>query len=139
MKTLSRKDFLNQLGLGAAFVLASTCLHSCSKDVADLPAEIDFTIDLDNGEYEHLLSPEGWIVVNAVVIAQGLDGDDLAATVVCSDAGNPKVEYRDGQWFCPVHGARFTPDGVGLNARGNRGLTIYNTELITPTLLRVFA
>ncbi len=139
MNNLTRKDFLNKLGLGAAFVLTSTCLQSCSKDMADVPAEIDFTVDLDNSEYDNLLSPEGWVVVNAVVVAQGLNGEYLAATVVCSDAGNPRVEYRDGEWFCPVHGARFTLDGEGLNARGSAGLTNYNTKLIAPTILRVFS
>lgn len=137
---MKRKEFLEKLGVGAAFVLTSTCLGGCTKDKADPPRDINFTIDLEDAKYEELQTFGNYIIEDQIVIARSNAGDYLAATLLCSHEGLSQITYsnREGSWFCTAHEARFDDAGEGLNANGSKGLTIYNTEL-TDNLLRIFS
>lgn len=137
---MTRKEFLGTLGIGAAFALTSTCLGSCSKDKAAVPADIDFEIDLTDSSFEELLENGGYVIIDGVVVARSLSGEYIAATVVCSHQDFDDIIYQQGEWFCTRHGARFAEDtGEGLNANGSDGLFIYNTEQIGQTRVRVFS
>lgn len=138
MAKISRKEFLGQLGIGAAFALTATCLHSCTSDVAAEPAEVDFEIDLSDSEFENLAINGGYTIFDGVVIARSLTGDLIAASVTCSHQNLNEITYADGEWFCTAHGARFDEAGIGLNANGSNGLVIFNTELNGNTL-RIFS
>ncbi|MBB4078691.1 nitrite reductase/ring-hydroxylating ferredoxin subunit [Lewinella aquimaris] len=140
---MNRKDFLNNLGIGAAFALTATCLGGCSKeeDEAFTPTPstgIDFTLDLNATENAPLATDGGYVVRNKIVVARTLTGDYVAATQQCSHEGNLAVQLRNDEWYCTVHGARYTLAGDGLNQFGSNGLTTYKTAL-NGTDLRVFS
>lgn len=133
---MNRKEFLETLGLGAAFALTSTCLGGCTKDEAPVPKEVDFTIDVST--YANLSTPGGYIIEDDIVIARNLKGEYVAATVLCSHEPNKNIIYKDGGWNCTVHGAKYSESGEGLNAVGANGLTVYKTSL-DGNNLRVFS
>ncbi|MEM9544505.1 MAG: Rieske 2Fe-2S domain-containing protein [Bacteroidota bacterium] len=137
---MKRKEFLEKLGVGAAFVLTSTCMGGCSRDQADPPRAIDLTIDLDDPKYAELQIFGSFVIEEEIVIARSNTGEYIAATLICSHEQLSQITYsdREGAWFCTAHEALFTEEGEGLNANGSNGLTVYNTEL-NDNLLRVFS
>jgi len=136
---MKRKEFIEKLGLGAAFVLTSTCLGSCTADGSHLPdGPVDLSLDLDDPSYAALTDNGGYIITDGVVVARDISGNLIAATIVCSHEGRKEIIYKDEEWFCTAHNARFDLQGNGLNGNGEGGLTIYNTELNGSTL-RIFS
>ncbi len=136
---MKRKEFIEKLGLGAAFVLTSTCLGSCSKDGTHRPTDpVDFTLSLNDPAISNLTLDGGYILHEGVVVARDMNGNYVAATVICSHEGLREIVFRDNEWFCTAHDARFELDGEGLNSNGSGGLTVYNTELVG-TDLRVYS
>jgi len=137
---VDRKEFLEKIGIGAAFALTATCMGSCTKDTSPPPQDIDFVIDLREDRFAVLSNLGGFVRENDVVIARSVSGNYLAATVLCSHEPNKRIEYRsqDGVWHCPVHGAEYTEEGQGLNSFGANNLTVYQTSL-DGDLLRVFS
>lgn len=136
---MNRKEFIEKLGLGAAFALTATCLGGCYKDNAISPAQdADFTLDLTDSANSNLLQNGGYIIKDRIVIAKNDNGDYVAATQLCSHDDKYKVIFKDDEWFCTDHDARFDQNGNGLNDKGRKGLTIYQTEL-NGDLLRVFS
>jgi len=127
---MKRKEFISKLGIGAAFVLTSTCMSSCKKDPVEI-GPVDLTIDLDSAVAEPLKNNGNYIIVDEVVIARGNNGDYLAATIVCSHAQRKEITFRadNEEWYCTAHGARYDLDGGGLNNKGEDGLTIFKTTL----------
>lgn len=137
---MNRKEFLEKIGIGAAFALTATCLGSCTKDEAPKPKDLDFTVDIRENKYINLSKPGGYVIENGVVIARNLKGEYVAATVLCTHEPNKNITYRDtdGVWYCTVHGAIYSESGKGLNALGAKGLTIYKTS-IDGNNLRIFS
>lgn len=132
---MNRKEFLETLGLGAAFVLTASCLGGCSK--IEL-GPVDFTIDLTDPDYSDLADNGGYIVKDRVVVARNNAGDLIAATQLCSHEDKYQIILKDDEWFCTDHDARFSLDGAGLNDKGSKGITVYQTTLAGDTL-RVFS
>jgi nitrite reductase/ring-hydroxylating ferredoxin subunit len=137
---MKRKEFLEKLGIGAAFVLTSTCLGGCTRDEADPPRDINFTIDLEDPKYAELQIFGSYVIEEEVVIARSITGEYLAATLICSHEGLAQITYsnREGAWYCTAHEALFAEDGNGLNANGSKGLKVFNTEQ-TDNFLRIFS
>ena len=138
---MKRKEFLERIGIGAAFALTATCLGSCSKDNINYlppPGDIDFTIDLTQSAYATLATNGNYVIKDKVVIAKDVDGNFVAATQLCSHEGKYEIILKDNEWFCTDHDARFSLSGNGLNDKGNKNLTIYQTEL-NGDLLRIFS
>lgn len=136
---MERRDFLEKLGIGAAFVLSTSCLQSCKKD-AVAASGVDFTLNLDDAANSSLKTNGNFIISNGTVVAKTTTGEYVAATVTCSHEGNKAVQYdkANNRYRCTVHGAQFDLTGKGLNAEASKGLTIYKTTL-TGSSLRVFA
>ena len=134
---MTRKAFLQQFGIGAAFVLTVPCLHSCGgDDDGEVPRapDRDFTVDLTDPDNAALLSAGGFVVRNKVVIANSPNGGYAAASLICSHEGNEEVSYlaSEDEWACSVHGARFRKtDGEPTNDITDRNLRIYTTTLST--------
>lgn len=137
---MDRKDFLNKIGLGAAFALTATCLGSCSKESTTPSGPVDFTLNLNDPANAALANNGGYVIQNAVVVAKTSTGSYVAATVICSHEGQQQITFRgaNNQWYCTAHGATYDVNGAGLNSNGSRGLTIYKTQL-TGTSLRVYS
>lgn len=132
---MERRDFLEQLGLGAAFVLTSVCLGSCKTEPVVAPIA-GFTLDLNASANSALKTNGGYVVSNGIVVAKTINGDYVAATVTCSHEQKKQVTYdkAKNEWFCTAHSARFDMTGKGLNSEGSGGLAIYKTSLSGTTL-----
>jgi nitrite reductase/ring-hydroxylating ferredoxin subunit len=145
---MERKEFLRSVGAGAAFAISFACLGGCLKeDPNPLLAEdpnattpttpttpdpvtgVLFTIDLSASTASKLQNNGGYLIKNNIVVARDLKGEYVAASVVCSHELRKNVIYRNDEFYCTVHGARFDLTGKGLNNDGRRGLQIYATSL----------
>ncbi|WP_338874824.1 Rieske 2Fe-2S domain-containing protein [Spirosoma sp. SC4-14] len=129
-EAVSRHQFLRQLGLQGAALMAVYCaghsLTSCSKgaDVTPAPLSSSITVDLSSSANAALLKQGGYIVTNSVVVANTSKGY-VAVTVVCSHEGERRIELLNDEFYCSAHGARYDLNGKGLNSNGSRGLTTY--------------
>jgi nitrite reductase/ring-hydroxylating ferredoxin subunit len=133
---MDRRAFLESLSVGAAFALTATCLQSCKSDSdSPTPSGVDFTLEISE-----ISTTTNFVIKNGVVVAKDTSGNYVAATQKCSHEGNIAVSYNKSanEFQCSVHGARFSTVGKGLNDFGNKGLTVYKTQL-TGTTLRVFS
>lgn len=145
---MERKEFLRSLGAGAAFALTFPCLQGCSKDettgeIKPVPANIDFTIDLNSAEGDKLVDNGDFILKNDVVVAKNLEGEFIAASQICSHEAYDQVRFvaiDGGIFHCEVHGSRFSQTGSPLNQVDSataKPLKIFNVE-VTDNILRVF-
>ncbi|HRH99726.1 MAG TPA: Rieske 2Fe-2S domain-containing protein [Saprospiraceae bacterium] len=125
---MTRKEFLKSLGIGAAFVVTTSCFQSCTKEII---GPVDFSLDLDSASNLKLKTNGEYIVTNNCVVARTIDGKYVACTIVCSHEQRKEVIYDNVNniYACTAHGAEFDLAGKGLNKNGSKGLTIYNTEL----------
>jgi nitrite reductase/ring-hydroxylating ferredoxin subunit len=132
---MERREFLEKLGIGAAFVITTACMQSCSKDST---SPVDFTLNLDDAANAPLKTNGGYIVSNSTVVARTTAGDYVAVPLKCSHEGLNQVTYRKSSntFFCTAHSAEFSLTGSGLNSNGKGGLTLYKTTL-TGTSLKV--
>jgi len=133
---MNRKEFLEKIGIGAAFVLTASCLGGCSKN--EPLTDVDFTLNLTDSTNSSLLNNGGYLIQDKVVVAKNDNGDFVAATQICSHENKSKIILKNDEWFCTDHDARFDLTGNGLNDKGSKGLLIYNTDL-DGDLLRVFS
>jgi len=137
---MDRRLFISRLSAGAGVALAVTCLGSCMSGTEPDPSGIlvDFSLDLDQTP---ALQPNGgFLVTNNVLVAKTNQGEYVAATVICSHESQKKVTFDKSanNFYCTAHDARFAIDGKGLNSKGNRNLTVYQTALSGSTL-RIFS
>jgi len=102
------------------------------------PSNALFTIDLTSSEASKLAEKGGYIIKNKIVVAKNLDGNYVAATVICSHDLLKKMIFKNNEYYCTEHSARFDQSGKGLNSKGKRGLKIYETSL-NGNSLSVFA
>ncbi len=136
---MTRKEFLQKAGAGAFFAISVGCFGSCAKENispgGNNPAAVDFTLDLNSSTNAALNNPGGYVIVdNNVVVARTLQGDFIAASRTCSHEPRKEVIFRDNEFYCTAHGARFTTSGGGLNDKGKNGLPTYQTSLNGNTL-----
>jgi len=140
---MNRKEFLEKIGIGAAFALTATCIGSCSKDTSPAAADVDFTVDISEARFNELNTLGGYVILqdSRIIIARSVnDGEYIAATIRCSHDSFDDITYNSSQgtWFCTKHGAEFDEAGEGLNPNGSRGLTIYQVTQQGNTL-RIFS
>lgn len=98
------------------------------------PSNALFSIDLQSSEASNLTSNGGYIIKNNIVVAKNLNGQYVAATVVCSHDYLKKMVFRNNEYYCTQHAARFDQTGKGLNSKAGKGLKIYPTTLSGNTL-----
>ncbi|WP_075351337.1 Rieske 2Fe-2S domain-containing protein [Algoriphagus marinus] len=144
---LSRNAFLKSLGFKGASLLAVYCavpaLSSCinepsPNDPGGGGSTIDFTLDLNDSAYSALKTVGKYVIANRIVIARISSTTFAAVTQVCSHENKAKVIYRNAEFYCPEHGAKYDVNGRGLNSNGKNGLTVYMTAF-DGSLLRVFS
>ena len=139
MESISRKEFLNQVGLGAAALIAPICLgglSACSENNVAPTGNVDFTVDISSGS---LANNGGSLVENGIIIARTSSGSFLAVSAICTHEG-ATVNFNPGgsEFVCPRHGAKFSSTGRVIAGPTNRDLAKYNTSL-SGTKLRVFS
>jgi nitrite reductase/ring-hydroxylating ferredoxin subunit len=149
LRIMQRREFLESIGIGAAFVLTASCLQSCKHEPivpptnnatggGVVPTPTNFIIDLDDPTNAALKTNGGYVVTRSVVIAKDVNGNYVAATQICSHAGRAQVYFNSSnEFYCSAHGARFSTDGIGLNSAAQAGLKIYKTA-IEGHFLRIF-
>ena len=141
---MNRMEFLKSLGLKGASLFAVYCaasgLSSCVNESMDPTSSTgtggELVLDLSTPAYSKLNSVGSFVVVSTIVIARVSASAFAAVTQVCSHEGQKKVVFNSGEFYCPVHGARFDTAGKGLNSTGSRGLKTYATAL-DGTILKV--
>lgn len=134
---MNRTQFLKSLGLTGAALLA--VLTACQPEDGVLPdGPVDFNLDLADPANAALQQPGGYVVANGVVVARTTQQQLVAVTQTCSHEGRPQVTFRNNEFYCTAHGARYTTAGVGLNNEGRRGLTVYQIEQ-TGTSVRIYS
>ncbi|MDI9320999.1 MAG: Rieske (2Fe-2S) protein [Phycisphaerales bacterium] len=136
---MNRKDFLAQVGLGAAALLVPACiggLASCSKSSNNAPTNVDFTLDVGTGS---LATNGGYLIHSGVLVARTTSGTFLAVSAACTHEGT-NVNYNAGgnNFICPNHGAQFSNTGAVTKGPASKGLSQYKTTL-TGTSLRVYS
>ena len=137
---MERRDFLEKIGIGAAFVLTSSCFGACKSEDYAPTGTVDFTLDLSLAENAALTPNGGYLIANKVVVAKDTSGNYVAATQICSHEGKVQVIYNKAgnNYKCTAHDATFDLVGKGTNSNGSKGLTIYKTQ-VTGTKLRVYS
>ncbi len=140
---MNRMEFLKSLGLKGASLFAVYCaasgLSSCVNESMDPSTPTggtgnELVLDLNSAAYSKLTTVGNYVIVSGVVIARVSATAFAAVTQVCSHEGQRKVVFNAGEFYCPVHGARFDTAGKGLNSTGSRGLKTYVTTLDGTTL-----
>lgn len=149
---MTRKEFFQKAGSGAALLLIPACIvglaSSCSKEnpepvngqnpVGQNPgATVDFTIDVSTG---NLAINGGSLVQNGVIVAKLLDGMGfIAVAAACTHAGTTIDYVKSSNSFnCSNHGSNFSSSGSVINGPAISNLRQFNTNL-TGTSLRVFS
>jgi cytochrome b6-f complex iron-sulfur subunit len=142
MTSISRKDFLSQVGAGAAFLLLPACLTSCNKNSttpatsSGSTASVDFTIDVSTGT---LSKNGGSLIKSGVIVARTSAGAFIAVASACTHQGtNVQYTSSSNDFVCPSHGATFDANGKVLSGPASTQLQKFNTTL-TGTSLRVFS
>jgi|LauGreDrversion4_2_1035121.scaffolds.fasta_scaffold239662_2 cytochrome b6-f complex iron-sulfur subunit len=140
---MDRKNFLSQVGVGAAAFLAPICLGGiagCGKSSNDstpsAPSNVDFTLDVSSGA---LASNGGFLVSQGILVARTNAGAFLAVSAACTHEGT-SVTYNaaNNNFVCPNHGAQFSSTGMVTKSPPNTilstNLKSYNTSLTNSTL-----
>jgi len=139
---MDRKDFLSQVGVGAAAFLAPICLGGiagCGKSstgstpsIPTPPSNIDFTLDVSSGA---LASNGGFLVSQGILVARTNAGAFLAVSAACTHEGTT-VNYNaaNNNFVCPNHGAKFSSSGMVTLGPATTNLKSYNTSLTNSTL-----
>ena len=131
---IKRNEFLKKLGFSGAALFALYTLDSCQNESNVAPLAGDITVDLADASNAQLKTNGGYVIKNGVVIARVNATTYIAATLTCSHEGKTQITFRNNEWYCTAHGARFDQTGKGLNTEGKKGLKIYQTTLLNSTL-----
>ncbi|MCA0230327.1 MAG: Rieske (2Fe-2S) protein [Bacteroidetes bacterium] len=131
---IKRNEFLKKLGFSGAALFALYTLDSCQNESNVAPLTGDITVDLADASNAQLKTNGGYVIKNGVVIARVNATTYIAATLTCSHEGKTQITFRNNEWYCTAHGARFDQTGKGLNTEGKKGLKIYQTTLLNSTL-----
>lgn len=131
---IKRNEFLKKLGFSGAALFALYTLDSCQNESNVAPLTGDITVDLTDASNAQLKTNGGYVIKNGVVIARVNATTYIAATLTCSHEGKTQITFRNNEWYCTAHGARFDQAGKGLNTEGKKGLKVYQTTLSNTTL-----
>jgi cytochrome b6-f complex iron-sulfur subunit len=134
---MERKEFLSQIGIGAAAIFIPACiggLSSCKK--TETTTKVDFTVETSTGS---LATNGGSLISNGVIVARTLTGTFLAVAAACTHQGtNVNYNSSNNNFVCPNHGAKYDSSGNVTLGPATTNLTKYNTTL-TGTSLRVYS
>lgn len=138
---MERKDFLAQMGVGAALVFGFSCLGGCSKSssssVTPAPSGVDFTLDLSASSNANLKVPGGFIYSGGIIVAYTLASTYVAVSQACTHEGvTINYDKTNKQFWCPSHGAKFSESGAVVLGPASLALKQYTT-ILTGNSLRI--
>jgi cytochrome b6-f complex iron-sulfur subunit len=124
---MDRKEFLSQLGIGAAGVLFMGCLGGCKKDVPAAPSNVNLSLDLTTSTYSALATSGSYMYMgDGVIVAQTLAGDFIAVSQYCTHEGvNVKYRSATDDFYCAKHGSVFNANGAVTNGPAGSPLKQY--------------
>jgi cytochrome b6-f complex iron-sulfur subunit len=163
METMNRKEFLKNLGLSSATLMALYCmgnLTACSSKSDPQPApptgttptpptsttptpppastKVDFTLDLNQNDYKNLKDNGEFIIKDGIIVARAKDGTFVALSAACTHEGT-NVTLKDNLLNCSNHGSNFNLDGSVKNGPAATALKKYNIAFnATALTVRVF-
>lgn len=126
---IDRHQFLKKAGFKGAALFAVYCAGvSClPEEATPLQEGVLLSLDLTNSNNSNLNEIGGYIVQNTVVVARTTDGF-IAATQICSHENKRGIIFKNDEFYCTDHGARFDQAGKGLNKDGSKGIKIYTVS-----------
>ena len=136
---MTRKEFIAQVGMGAAIFLFFACitgLSSCKKKKTDPPKSVDFSLDISSGP---LATNGGALINEGVIVARSLSGEFIAIDAACTHQGT-NINYVSSthSFKCPNHGATYDANGNVTTGPASKSLTSYHCTLSGSTL-RVYS
>ena len=125
---MTRKEFIAQVGTGAALLLLPACitgLSSCKKKKKEDENKVDFTLDISSGP---LATNGGSLIKDGVIVARTTDGSFLAVSSACTHQGTT-INYvsTSNSFNCPNHGAQFDSNGNVTQGPATSKLKSYTT------------
>jgi cytochrome b6-f complex iron-sulfur subunit len=144
-RSMDRKEFISQVGIGAASLLFLNCVGGCSKSAdtaaappVSAPTGVDFRLDLSASSNAALATNGGFVYTNGIIVARTVSGSYIAVSQACTHQGT-SVQYQSSdRFFCPNHGSVFSTTGAVVTGPATLPLTKYNTSL-SGNMLRVFS
>lgn len=134
---MTRKDFIAQVGGGAAGLFFVACAAGCKKkqqqtSPAQGPSNVNFTVDISTGP---LASNGGYTVKNGVIVARTMSGSFIAIAASCTHQGSTlQYDGSSGKFTCPSHGAQFTANGSVAQGPATVAEKNYNCAVSGSTL-----
>jgi cytochrome b6-f complex iron-sulfur subunit len=123
---MNRKEFLSQLGLGAAGVVVFGCLSGCSKSSISGPSNVNFNLDLSSPSNTALLQNGGYLYSNGLIVAKTMTGGYIAVSQACTHQGATLIyDNTNDILFCPAHGSAFNDNGSVKHGPANSPLKQY--------------
>lgn len=149
-KSIDRKDFMKQVGIGFGAIMLMNCLQACSESEIPDPMinpggdgnKVDFTLNLNDTGNSALNQNGGFLVVSSrgVIVARKLDGSFIAVSSACTHQGTTINYRRDTDDFlCPNHQSVFSAVGAVTRGPATAALKRFNTSFTaTSNTVRVF-
>lgn len=127
---MDRKEFLSQMGLGAAGLFFVSCLQACSKSSASPSGPVNFNLDISSAANASLQSPGGFVYANGVIVAKTLAGTYIAVSQACTHQGvTVQFDGTSDRFYCQAHGSQFNADGSVYNGPAGAPLKQYNVAV----------
>jgi cytochrome b6-f complex iron-sulfur subunit len=127
---MNRKEFLSQIGLGTAGIVAFSCLESCSKSAISAPSNVNFTVDTSAPANAALLQNGGYIYSNGIIIAKTITGSYIAVSQTCTHQGASVVyDGTNNVIYCPAHSSVFSDSGTVINGPAGSPLKQYTVSV----------
>ena len=133
MKTISRKEFIEQVGGGTAALIFAACAGSCKKK--STTASVDFTVNVASGA---LSANGGYLIESGVIIARTTSGSFVAVSATCTHQGGTLGFSSSNTFVCPLHGATFDTNGNVVSGPAPSAVQKFNTTL-SGSSLRVYS
>jgi cytochrome b6-f complex iron-sulfur subunit len=133
-ESISRKEFLRNMGLGGAALMA--VLASCQNSDGSILPSGGIQVDLS----AKLLTVNSYIYSNGVIIARTAAGNApssfAAVAQTCTHEGTTILYQNNGKFHCPNHGAEYNTSGVVTLGPATKALKKY-TVAVSGTMLTI--
>ena len=133
MKTITRKEFIEQIGGGAAALIFAACAGSCKK--SSTAASVNFTVDVTTGP---LATKGGYLLQSGVIVARTTSNTFVAVSATCTHQGGTLGFSSSNTFVCPLHGATFDTNGNVISGPAPSAVQKFNTTL-SGSSLRVYS